>query len=331
MRWYFLSQILKPYSNCGTTKTPLWRRSPAGEIICNACGLYYKSRNHMRPVGLKRGISTSVQPAEGQPHDRATSPGSIQSGATYVAADPTSSGTCPGGGLCNGTGGHQGCSGCPAYNNRISKTAQFALQQTDPNRQTGNGDTHTATQSVSSVVSATSAVVACQNCGTTITPLWRRDEDGRTICNACGLYHKLHGSHRPVQMKKAEIKRRKRVMPVGNQANDENNTETVELSHSAPIPVDFTDTFRNQAVRYRDVDEKSIPRKRSLSTGPGGEQRYTPDARLSTREENLDPLLTAASSSTPISKELRRAELQREAEELRNMMLQKERELAELG
>jgi len=31
-----------------------------------------------------------------------------------------------------------------------------------------------------------------------------------------GLYYKLHGTHRPVAMKKQEIKRRKRVVPIGD-------------------------------------------------------------------------------------------------------------------
>lgn len=51
----------------------------------------------------------------------------------------------------------------------------------------------------------------CFNCGTTTTPLWRRDDDGNNICNACGLYYKLHNVHRPLSMKRTIIHRRKRV------------------------------------------------------------------------------------------------------------------------
>ncbi|ODV74803.1 GATA-type transcription factor CYBJADRAFT_120627, partial [Cyberlindnera jadinii NRRL Y-1542] len=105
-------------SNCGTTKTPLWRRAPDGSLICNACGLYYRANNCHRPINLKR-----------PPHV---------------------------------------------------------------------------------VTHLENVAIACSNCGTTVTPLWRRDDNGDTICNACGLYYRLHGSYRPSKLKRGIIKRRRR-------------------------------------------------------------------------------------------------------------------------
>ncbi|XP_078478394.1 transcription factor GATA-5-like isoform X2 [Lampetra planeri] len=50
----------------------------------------------------------------------------------------------------------------------------------------------------------------CANCRTATTTLWRRNADGEPVCNACGLYMKLHGVARPLSMKKDAIQTRKR-------------------------------------------------------------------------------------------------------------------------
>lgn len=79
-------------------------------------------------------------------------------------------------------------------------------------------------------------MVACQNCHTTTTPLWRRDNNGHTICNACGLYYKLHGIHRPVEMKKSFIKRRKRVAPASADQQGHVRQGSVSSISTSPDP-----------------------------------------------------------------------------------------------
>ncbi|CAB3411603.1 unnamed protein product [Caenorhabditis bovis] len=53
--------------------------------------------------------------------------------------------------------------------------------------------------------------LVCSNCQGTNTTLWRRNQDGEPVCNACGLYYKLHNIPRPVSMKKeGQLQTRKR-------------------------------------------------------------------------------------------------------------------------
>jgi len=51
---------------------------------------------------------------------------------------------------------------------------------------------------------------ACANCGTQNTSLWRRGTNQESLCNACGLYLKLHQVMRPIELKTDVVKKRNR-------------------------------------------------------------------------------------------------------------------------
>ncbi|SCU78019.1 LAME_0A03004g1_1 [Lachancea meyersii CBS 8951] len=76
---------------------------------------------------------------------------------------------------------------------------------------------HTARRPVSAGAGSTVGNAAnktetkCTNCNTKTTPLWRRDPDGNPLCNACGLFLKLHGVVRPLSLKTDVIKKRQRT------------------------------------------------------------------------------------------------------------------------
>lgn len=57
-------------------------------------------------------------------------------------------------------------------------------------------------------------LLQCSNCQTKTTPLWRKSNNGDLLCNACGLFYKLHGVLRPL-----------------NNQNNSNNENTVQHSN----------------------------------------------------------------------------------------------------
>ncbi|OMJ26180.1 Siderophore biosynthesis regulatory protein URBS1 [Smittium culicis] len=134
---------------------------------------------------------------------------------------------CPGNGSCNGKGGGIQCSGCPSYNQTLIRNGSSPNERRNRHRksiQTPSSSNHkkkpyssrTSSPSPPSAPKSTPSskyhsTTICYNCKADHTPLWRRDDFGNIICNACGLYYKLHKQHRPASMKKNIIKRRNRI------------------------------------------------------------------------------------------------------------------------
>lgn len=80
----------------------------------------------------------------------------------------------------------------------------------------------------------------CTNCFTQTTPLWRRNPEGHPLCNACGLFLKLHGVVRPLSLKTDVIKKRNRgsgnTVPVGT-ASTRSSKKASRKNSLAQTPV----------------------------------------------------------------------------------------------
>eukprot|EP00092_Neocalanus_flemingeri_P021377 GFUD01023172.1.p1 GENE.GFUD01023172.1~~GFUD01023172.1.p1 ORF type:complete len:250 (-),score=75.37 GFUD01023172.1:260-961(-) len=69
----------------------------------------------------------------------------------------------------------------------------------------------------------------CTNCQTGSTSLWRRNVSGSPVCNACGLYFKLHGQQRPLNMRKDTVQGRKRKQPAKRKKRNNVNNVNQDL------------------------------------------------------------------------------------------------------
>jgi len=145
-----------------------------------------------------------------------------------------------------------------------------------------------------------SGPISCTNCNTTATPLWRRDPQGKALCNACGLFLKLHGVVRPLSLKTDVIKKRQRgpntsskkvVSGPTNGDGDDLNPTPIGKTTLADTKVSPTgDTITSNTKKSPVKKPKPSTRKNSKS-----EREKQIDSNISPVENfdvdtNLDPI-----------------------------------------
>lgn len=90
--------------------------------------------------------------------------------------------------------------------------------------------------------------MSCTNCGTTTTTIWRRNVKGEMVCNACGLYFKLHGVNRPHTMRRDTIHTRRR-RPKGDKSGRRSKFILLFLTTHASF-VSVLSSYRIQEPRH---------------------------------------------------------------------------------
>ncbi|KAJ9585351.1 hypothetical protein L9F63_002848 [Diploptera punctata] len=104
--------------------------------------------------------------------------------------------------------------------------------------------------------------LACTNCGTMTTTIWRRNPEGEMVCNACGLYYKLHGVNRPVTMRRDTIHTRRR-RPKGEKGSGRHRNKSGNSGSSNEDPVDMLAALRRQIQPHLMLALQAAPESRT--------------------------------------------------------------------
>lgn len=129
----------------------------------------------------------------------------------------------------------------------------------------------------------------CTNCFTQTTPLWRRNPEGHPLCNACGLFLKLHGVVRPLSLKTDVIKKRNRgsgaTLPVSGGAASTRASKKSLSGLASGANTNGTNTRKNSTV--------------AISAAPAVSAVTTPtSARLAESESPVSNPAAASGTST---------------------------------
>ncbi|KAI8093566.1 uncharacterized protein BX664DRAFT_329987 [Halteromyces radiatus] len=167
----------------------------------------------------------------------------------------------------------------------------------------------------------------CSNCNTQTTPLWRRNAQGQPLCNACGLFLKLHGVVRPLSLKTDVIKKRNRSNVTGKkgkQSSQQQQQQTTPITPpatgsstsgqplSSPIYNSYAPQHRNSIANSSSTSAiqlssssttESMTQSTSTSSSSQSSSPQPPPAATTT---TINTTATTIVAPPPISKRQRR-------------------------
>ncbi|CAF0902292.1 unnamed protein product [Adineta steineri] len=163
--------------NCGVVTTALWRHDETGHYLCNTCRVCHRIDDSSRP------LQRSTRRVEDEDHH----PRSTGMDTSYTL---------------------------PLSQSSTKLLSSLALENSE--RPYATNKTNNLNKTIPEINNKRTTPnprrsgLQCANCQTQTTTLWRRNTEGDPVCNACGLYYKLHHIARPLNMVKEGIQTRRR-------------------------------------------------------------------------------------------------------------------------
>uniref|UniRef100_A0A182Q4G8 GATA-type domain-containing protein n=1 Tax=Anopheles farauti TaxID=69004 RepID=A0A182Q4G8_9DIPT len=138
--------------------------------------------------------------------------------------------------------------------------------------------------------------VTCANCQTTTTTLWRRNNSGDPVCNACGLYFKLHSVNRPLTMKKDGIQTRKRKPKSSQQVQPMNGLNSGKLLPSM-IPSQYHSISTEPKLLNTNPAHLATSQPMELHNSPSQDHRFVDSSPGGAGGGNSSPHLAPVPSN----------------------------------
>ncbi len=154
-------------------------------------------------------------------------------------------------------------------------------------------------------------IVRCKRCNSSRTPIWRKNPQKQTICNACYVYYRLHGTYRPLYLverqnrKEKELQRKSKhydaeisnKQAIGCIETSDTDSETLKQHYSSLLsfypPLKMKQTSRSKSLDDIPYQVPPISKSRDIHWLLYGQLHSTPkgDSKSHQQIMKLDYIL----------------------------------------